>query len=148
MLVEPQIISLMVDNVINPALGKSASENSSIFYFTIQDKNPEDLWGILLTLILVLAGFMIYTLHQSQQDTEHQDTINFPIIGKCLFHVNRAIRAIHKKNKKYNMYNRNISTLTEICDSISCRFQLGYTISYRRKAQMSVNFPAVWSKKK
>lgn len=60
MLVEPQIISLMVDNVINPALGKSASENSSIFYFTIKDKNPGDLWGILLTLILVLLGFMIF----------------------------------------------------------------------------------------
>ncbi len=44
------------------------------------------------------------------------------MFNNTLFYVNRAIRAIHKKNKKYNMYNRNISTLTEICDSISCRF--------------------------
>lgn len=60
MLVEPQIISLMVDNVMNPAFGKKAEENSSIFYFVIKDKNPEDLWGLLLTLILLLAGFMLF----------------------------------------------------------------------------------------
>ena len=31
MLIEPQIISLIVDQVINPALGKAAETNSSIF---------------------------------------------------------------------------------------------------------------------
>ena len=30
-LVEPQIVTLIVDNVINPALGKSPEPNSSIF---------------------------------------------------------------------------------------------------------------------
>ncbi len=59
LLVEPQIISLMVDNVINPALGKQPGKNSSIFYAMIREKDPQDLWGILVTLILILAGFML-----------------------------------------------------------------------------------------
>ena len=36
-LIEPQIITLIVDRVINPALGKSPEENSSIFSFLIED---------------------------------------------------------------------------------------------------------------
>ena len=36
-LVEPQIVTLIVDNVINPALGEKPESNSSIFAFLIED---------------------------------------------------------------------------------------------------------------
>jgi len=59
LLAEPQVISLMVDSVINPALGKKAETNSSIFYFIIKDYDPSNYWGMLSALILVLGGFML-----------------------------------------------------------------------------------------
>lgn len=60
MLVEPQIISLMVDKVINPALGKASEDNSSIFYFVIKGYEQTDYWGMLVALVLTLLGFMIF----------------------------------------------------------------------------------------
>ena len=59
LLAEPQIISLMVDSVINPALGKQVQTNSSIFYFIIKDYAPSDYWGMLSALILTLGSFML-----------------------------------------------------------------------------------------
>lgn len=60
MLVEPQIISLMVDKVINPALGKASEDNSSIFNFVIEGYEQTDYWGMLTALILTLLGFMVF----------------------------------------------------------------------------------------
>ncbi len=59
-LVEPQVISLILDGVIAPALGGEATANSSIFYFLIRDWDKSDLWGMLWILVAVLAGFMVF----------------------------------------------------------------------------------------
>ena len=59
MLIEPQIISLIVDSVINPALGKAPEANSSIFSFVISGCEQSDWWGMLWRLILFLAGTML-----------------------------------------------------------------------------------------
>lgn len=59
MLVEPQIISLIVDCVINPALGKAPGANSSIFSFIIAGCGQSDWWGMLWRLVLFLAGTML-----------------------------------------------------------------------------------------
>ena len=57
-LVTPQVISLIVDRVINPALGKAPVENNSIFLFLIQDIPAENLWQIMFTLMGVLTAFI------------------------------------------------------------------------------------------
>lgn len=57
-LIEPQIITLIVDNVINPALGKNPTENSSIFAFLIEDIPAENLWEIMTVLVGVFLLFM------------------------------------------------------------------------------------------
>lgn len=54
-LVEPQIITLMVDRVINPALGKEAEYGSSIFAFAIEGVPADDYW----TMMFILAGWFI-----------------------------------------------------------------------------------------
>ena len=63
MLVEPQIISLMVDRVIKPALGSAPVENSSIFTFLIADIPAENLWQIMFVLstafLLLMAIYFI-----------------------------------------------------------------------------------------
>lgn len=59
MLIEPQIISLIVDSVINPALGKAPEANSSIFSFVIAGCDQADWWGMLGRLILFLGGIML-----------------------------------------------------------------------------------------
>lgn len=59
-LVEPQIISLILDSVITPALGGKANANSSIFYPLIQGRDQADLWGTLWILVGLLAGFMVF----------------------------------------------------------------------------------------
>ncbi len=51
-LVEPQIITLMVDRVINPALGKEPEYGSSIFAFAIEGVPADDYW----TMMAILAG--------------------------------------------------------------------------------------------
>lgn len=53
-LVEPQIVTLIVDNVINPALGKSPQANSSIFSFLIEDIPAGNLWQMMTVLVLSL----------------------------------------------------------------------------------------------
>jgi len=57
-LVTPQIISLMVDRVINPAFGKAPVENSSIFMFLIEDIPADNLWQIMFVLVGVFLGFI------------------------------------------------------------------------------------------
>ncbi len=66
MLVEPQIISLMVDRVIKPALGSRPVANSSIFSFLIDDLPPENLWQILFVLsaaFFLLMGIYFVTFY-------------------------------------------------------------------------------------
>lgn len=58
-LVEPQIVTLIVDRVINPALGRKPVENSSIFSFLIQDIPAGNLWEIMGVLVGVFLLFMI-----------------------------------------------------------------------------------------
>ena len=57
-LLEPQIITLMVDRVINPVLGKEAEYGSSIFNFVIEGYAPDDYWGMLMVLSTLFIGFM------------------------------------------------------------------------------------------
>ena len=58
-LIEPQIITLIVDRVINPALGKSPEENSSIFSFLIEDIPAGNLWEIMWVLAGVFLLFLL-----------------------------------------------------------------------------------------
>lgn len=58
-LVEPQIVTLIVDNVINPALGKSPEPNSSIFSFLIADIPAGNLWEIMTVLVGVFLGILL-----------------------------------------------------------------------------------------
>ena len=58
-IIEPQIITLIVDRVINPALGKSPEENSSIFSFLIEDIPAGNLWEIMGVLAGVFLLFML-----------------------------------------------------------------------------------------
>lgn len=58
-LVTPQIISLIVDRVINPALGKEVVENSSIFYFLLAGVPKDDIWSAMKILVIVFLLFMV-----------------------------------------------------------------------------------------
>lgn len=58
-LVTPQVISLIVDRVINPALGQAPVENNSVFLFMIEDIPTNDLWTIMFTLMGVLTAFIV-----------------------------------------------------------------------------------------
>lgn len=57
-LIEPQIITLIVDRVINPALGERPEENSSIFAFLIKDIPADHLWEMMAVLVGVFLLFM------------------------------------------------------------------------------------------
>lgn len=58
-LIEPQIISLVVDRVINPAFGNEPKENSSIFMFLIEDIPSDDLWQIMWVLVGTFILFLV-----------------------------------------------------------------------------------------
>lgn len=58
-LVEPQIVTLIVDNVINPALGKSPEPNSSIFAPLIADIPAGNLWEIMTVLVGAFLGILL-----------------------------------------------------------------------------------------
>lgn len=58
-LVTPQIVSIIVDRVINPALGKAPVENSSIFMFLIRDIPADNLWKIMLVLVTTFIIFIV-----------------------------------------------------------------------------------------
>lgn len=58
-LVEPQIVTLIVDNVINPALGKSPKPNSSIFAAFIADIPAGNLWEIMTVLVGILLVILV-----------------------------------------------------------------------------------------
>lgn len=58
-LIEPQIVTLIVDNVINPALGQQPKENSSIFAFLIEDIPQDHLWEMMCILVGVFLLFML-----------------------------------------------------------------------------------------
>lgn len=58
-LAEPQIISLIVDRVINPAFGEPPVENNSIFMFLIEDIPAGNLWQIMGVLVLTFAVFLL-----------------------------------------------------------------------------------------
>lgn len=58
-LVEPQIVTLIVDNVINPALGKSPEPNSSIFSPLIADIPAGNLWEIMTVLVGAFLGILL-----------------------------------------------------------------------------------------
>ena len=58
-LIEPQIISLVVDRVINPAFGNEPKENSSVFMFLIEDIPSDDLWQIMWVLVGTFILFLV-----------------------------------------------------------------------------------------
>ena len=58
-IVEPQIVTLIVDNVINPALGAEPAENSSIFAFLVKDIPPGNLWQMMFILTGVFLLFLL-----------------------------------------------------------------------------------------
>ena len=57
LLVTPQIVSLLVDRVINPALGIAPQDNASIFLFLIEDIPEGDYWRIFAVLAVTLVVF-------------------------------------------------------------------------------------------
>ncbi len=57
LLVTPQIVSLLVDRVINPALGSAPQDNASIFLFLIEDIPEGDYWRIFAVLAVTLVVF-------------------------------------------------------------------------------------------
>ena len=57
LLVTPQIVSLLVDRVINPALGSAPQDNASIFLFLIEDIPKGDYWRIFAVLAVTLVVF-------------------------------------------------------------------------------------------
>jgi ATP-binding cassette subfamily B protein len=63
LLIEPQILALLVDKVINPAFGQEPAENSSFFNFVIADVPQDDYWTIFFRLssvfLIVLVLFFI-----------------------------------------------------------------------------------------
>ncbi len=58
-LVEPQIISLIVDRVINPAFGREPVENTSFFMYLIEDIPADNLGHILGVLIGTFVVFLV-----------------------------------------------------------------------------------------
>lgn len=58
-LVEPQIITLIVDKVINPALGNSPQADSSIFAFLIEDIPAGNLWEMMVVLVGVFLLILL-----------------------------------------------------------------------------------------
>lgn len=58
-LIEPQIVTLIVDSVINPALGKNPEANSSIFSPLIADIPAGNLWEIMTVLVGVFLGILL-----------------------------------------------------------------------------------------
>ena len=65
-LVEPQIISLMVDRVIKPASGSPPVENSSIFSFLIDGMPADCLWpimGVLSAAFFILVCIYFITFY-------------------------------------------------------------------------------------
>ena len=58
-LIEPQIISLMVDRVINPAFGEAPKENRSIFMGFIEDIPQDNLWKIMGVLVSIFVFFLV-----------------------------------------------------------------------------------------
>lgn len=58
-IVEPQIVTLIVDNVINPALGAKPVQNSSVFAFLIEDIPQGNLWQMMFILTGVFLLFLL-----------------------------------------------------------------------------------------
>ncbi len=58
-IVEPQIVTLIVDNVINPALGAKPVQNSSVFAFLVKDIPPGNLWQMMFILTGVFLLFLL-----------------------------------------------------------------------------------------
>lgn len=68
LLIEPQILALFVDRVINPAFGQEPVDNSSFFWFVIADVPKEDYWTIFFRLssvflILLIIFFISFYVH-------------------------------------------------------------------------------------
>lgn len=59
MLIQPQIISLMVDRVIQPMFGVQSTGNSSIFSFTIEKYAENEYGNIFFTLVLLFLIFLV-----------------------------------------------------------------------------------------
>lgn len=59
LLVEPQVLSLLVDRVINPALGKEAVDNSSVLSFVVQGIPSDDFWRNFYRLASILALLVV-----------------------------------------------------------------------------------------
>lgn len=58
-LVEPQIVSLIVDKVINVALGSTPADDSSILKFLIRGIPPENIWQIMWVLVAAFVAFLV-----------------------------------------------------------------------------------------
>ena len=59
MLIQPQIISLMVDRVIQPMFGVESTGNSSIFSFAIEQYAENECGKIFFTLVLLFLIFLV-----------------------------------------------------------------------------------------
>lgn len=68
LLIEPQILALLVDRVINPAFGQEPVDNSSFFNFVIADIPKEDYWAVFFRLssvflMILVIFFLSFYIH-------------------------------------------------------------------------------------
>lgn len=59
MILEPQVISLIVDRVITPALGGESTNDSSVFMFLVKDIPASHYWETLSVLVIVFVVLII-----------------------------------------------------------------------------------------
>lgn len=121
LLVEPQIISLMVDRVIKPALGGKPVENSSIFSFLIRDIPSDHLWEIMAVLSITFLGLLgVYfitfyarwnIIHYVSLKVENR--MRTEILGK-INHIGPAILKKYTNGELITIVNRDTSMVKDI----------------------------------
>jgi len=78
MILEPQVISLIVDRVITPALGGESTNNSSFFLFLVKDIPTDNYWktlGVLIIAFLVLIVIYFITFYIRWNTSHYFGTI-------------------------------------------------------------------------
>ncbi|MGB4658613.1 MAG: ABC transporter transmembrane domain-containing protein, partial [Mobilitalea sp.] len=78
MILEPQVISLIVDRVITPALGGESTNNSSFFLFLVKDIPTNYYWktlGVLIIAFLVLIVIYFITFYIRWNTSHYFGTI-------------------------------------------------------------------------
>lgn len=121
LLIEPQIVSLMVDRVMTPAMGGKPVENASIFYVLIKDIPPDDLWRImavlsaafLLTLIFFFATFYLRWNLMHYVSLKVENSMRTEILGK-INHIGTGILKKYTGGELITIANRDTSRIKDL----------------------------------